>query len=79
MGVPAVAQWAQQHLGSTGTQVRSLAWLAQWIKDLVMLQLWLHSGLQLGSDSWPRSSICLGVAKTNKQKTKTKTKEIKIV
>ena len=25
-GVPAMVQWDQRHLGSTGTQVRSLAW-----------------------------------------------------
>ena len=31
-GGPTLAQWDQQHLGSTGTQVQSLA-MAQWIKD----------------------------------------------
>ena len=39
---------------------------AQWIKDLVLPQLWL------GSDPWPRSSICLRAAKTNKQTNKQK-------
>ena len=37
--------------------------LAQWVKDPVLLQL------QLGSDPWPRSSICLGVAKNEKKGT----------
>ena len=36
-------------LGRTGMQVQSLA---QWVKDLVLLQLPLKSQLQLGSDPW---------------------------
>ena len=42
---------------------------AQWIKDL-MLQLWFSSWLWLGSDPWPRSFICHGVAKKKKKKKK---------
>ena len=30
-------------------------------------QLWLRLRLQLGSDLWPRNSICLGVAKKKKE------------
>ena len=41
------------------------AWLAQRVKDPVLL--WLRSQLRLGSDPWPRNSICLRAAKTNKQ------------
>ena len=36
---------------------------AQWVKDLVVLQLWCRSQLQLGSDPWPRNSMCPGAAK----------------
>jgi len=32
-GVPAVAQWDQWHLRSTGTQVQSLAGHHEWVKD----------------------------------------------
>lgn len=54
-GAPAAAQWTRWCLGSTGTQVRSLA-PAQWLKDPALPQLWLRSRLQLGSDAWPGSS-----------------------
>ena len=37
--------------------------LAQWVKDLVLLQLWLRSKLQLRSDPWSKNSICFGAAK----------------
>ena len=30
------------------------------LKDLALPQLWCRSQLQLGSDPWPRNSICLG-------------------
>ena len=33
------------------------------VKDLALLQLQLRLQLQLGSDPWPRSSICLGAKK----------------
>ena len=64
LGVPTVARWDWQHLGSTGMQVRSPA---------------QHSGLRIqcchSCDPWPwpGSSICHGAAKnkkTNKQKNK---------
>ena len=56
--VPAVVQWDQRHLWSTGTQVQSPI-PAQWVKDPALLQLWLKSQLRLRSDPWPRNSICL--------------------
>ena len=43
---------------------------AQWVKDLVLLQLGLRVQLQLGSD--PRSSICGGVAEKKKKEKKFK-------
>ena len=36
--------------------------LAQWVKDLVLPQLWLRS------DHWPVSSKCYGAAKKKKKK-----------
>ena len=51
---------------------------AQCVKDLALLQLWLklklrlRSQLWLGSDPWPRNSICLGTAKKKKKKKKKK-------
>ena len=32
--------------------------LAQWVKDLMLLQLWLRSQVQFGSDPWPGETIC---------------------
>ena len=40
--------------------------LAQWVKNLALPQLWLRSKLWLGSDPWPKNSICSGVAKEEK-------------
>ena len=40
---------------------------AQWVKDPVRQQFWLRLRLQLGSDPWPGSSICCGVAKEEKK------------
>ena len=40
---------------------------AQWVKDLALPQLWLSLQLWLRFDPWPRSSMSLGVAQTNKQ------------
>ena len=45
-------------------------WLAHWVKDLVLPQLWLRSRLCLGSDPWPGSSMCLWAAKNEKKKRK---------
>ena len=42
-----MVQWDQWPSGSTGLIP------AQWVKDLVLLQLWHRSQLQLGSDPWP--------------------------
>ena len=41
---------------------------AQWVKDPVLLQLWLRLQLRLGFNPWPRSSICLWAAKKKKKK-----------
>ena len=40
--------------------------LTQWVKDPALQQLRLQ--LQLGSDPWPRNSICCGAAKKEKIK-----------
>ena len=40
--------------------------VAQWVKGLVVAQLWLRLQLWLGSDTWPRNSICREVAKKEK-------------
>ena len=55
-GVSAVAQWDWQHLGSTGMQVQSLA--RHHGLRIPLLQLQLRWQLQLGSDPWPRNSVC---------------------
>ena len=55
--------------GALGMQVQ---FLAQWIKDLVLLQPWRRMQLQLGSDPWPGNFVChfLGSQKqTNKKNT----------
>ena len=49
--------------------------LAQWVKDLALLQL--QSRLKLGSDPWPGRSICCGAAKNEKKKKKKKKKALK--
>lgn len=57
-GAPAVAQHVGWHLWSTGTQVRP----AQWVEDLMLLQLCHRPQLWLGSDPWPWSPTCHGAA-----------------
>ena len=59
-----MAQW---DLGSTGSD--SIPGLAQWLKDPVLLQLWLRLSLWLRSHPWPGNSTCQGAAKneTNKK------------
>ena len=42
--------------------------LTQWVKDPALPQLWLRSQLQLGSDPWPRNSICLWGGQKRKKK-----------
>ena len=57
-GVPPVAQ---QIIGISGALDTGLIpGPAQWVKDPVLLQLQQRFQLQLGSDPWPRSFICLG-------------------
>ena len=46
----------------------SIPSLVQWVKDLALPQLWLRSQLWLGSDPWPRNSICHKVAKKRRKK-----------
>ena len=42
---------------------------AQWAKDLALLQLQPRlKAAAFGSDTWPGSSVCRGLAKTNKSK-----------
>ena len=43
---------------------------AQWVKDPAWPQLQHRSQFQLGSDPWPRNSVCHGVAKKKKRKEK---------
>ena len=40
---------------------------AQWVKDLVLLQLWYWSQLRLRLDSWPGNSVCHGYSKKKKR------------
>ena len=54
------ASWERWDAGSIPS-------LARWVKDPVLLQLWLRLQLQLGFDPWPRNSICYRVAKTGKE------------
>ena len=42
---------------------------SQWVKDLA--QLWFRSQLRLGSDPWPRNSICRRTSKKTKTKNPT--------
>ena len=63
-GVLAVEQQDQWHLWNSGM----ILGLAQWVKDLVLLQLRHRSQLQLGSDPWPRNTTCHKVAKKEKKK-----------
>ena len=44
----------------------------QWVKDPALLQVQLRSRLRLGSDPWPRSGICCGVAKNERERGKNK-------
>ena len=59
-GALTTVQWDQGILGAD-----LIARLAEQVKDLV-----LRSPLQLGSDPWPGSSICHGMAKNEKKERK---------
>ena len=60
-----MVQMDRQHLCSARTRVRCLAWHSG-LKELVLPQLWHRLQLRLGSDLWPRNSICRGAAKKEK-------------
>ena len=67
VGAPTVVEWNQQHLRRCW-DLGSIPSPAQWVKDPVLLQLWLRSLLWLRSNPWPRSSICCKAAKKKKVK-----------
>ena len=67
-----MAQWDQWCLLQQW-DVGSVPVLAQWVKDLTVPQLWLRLQLQLGSDPWPRNSVCCGALKNKKLNLKKKT------
>ena len=71
-GVPAVVRLGP--LWSTGFHVHSPARHSE-LKDPALPQLWLKSWLQLGSDPWPRNSICHREAKDERQKNPKPTKQ----
>ena len=51
---------------------------AQWVKDPALPQLWLSLRLWLGSDPWPGSSICCGVAKKRNNNNNKMQKTLKV-
>ena len=54
---------------------------AQWVQDPVLPQMQHRSQLRLGSDPWPRNSVCCRMSKKvgkKKKKKKEKTKTLKI-
>ena len=48
--------------------------LVQWVKDLMLLQLWRRSQIGIRLDPWP-GNFHMGAAKKEKNKIKTKKKE----
>ena len=62
VGVPDMAHWDLGRLGGAKTQVQSL------VKDRALLQLQLRLQMPLGSDPWPRNSICHRATKKEKRK-----------
>ena len=44
--------------------------LAQWVKDLVVVQLQRRSQPRLGSDPWPGNPVCCRVARKEKKRKK---------
>ena len=63
LGFPAVEQWDRRHFWSTGA-AGSIPDLAQWVKELALLQL--RSQLWLGPDSRPGSLYVAGQPKKKK-------------
>ena len=68
------AQWDQQCLCSTRTQVQSPG-PAQWVKDPALLQLWQRLQLWLRSDPWPRNYICYGAERKKEGRKEGRKKE----
>ena len=54
----------------------SIPGLAWWVKILALLKLWHRLQLWLGSDPWPRNSLCCGVAKRGEKKKKEKKNQV---
>ena len=55
-----------------GRDAASIPGLAQWVKDLVLLQLWRGSQLQLTFSPGPGNSICCAMAKRKKKRVRKK-------
>ena len=62
-----MVQWDQWHLGSSGTQVQSLAWCSGLGIWHCYSQLQLRLQTWLISDPWPGNSMCLRVVKKEKK------------
>ena len=61
-----MVQWDQWHLGRTGKQ--EAGGLAQQVKHMTLLQLWLRTQLQLRSDPWPGTPYAVGLPKKKKER-----------
>ena len=65
---PEFLLWCDRINGISGAPGHSFhPWTAQWVKDQTLPQLQHRSQLWLGSDPWPRNSICCKVAKKEKK------------
>lgn len=62
LGIPTVVQQDQPCLCSS-RDLGSIPSPAQWFKDLLVLQLWCGSKLQVSFDPWPGNSLCHKAAK----------------
>ena len=69
--IPAVAPWDWECWDAGSIPCR-----VQWAKDLALPQLQLRWCLWFGSDPWPRSSMCLGLAKKWKKEKKKSTSSV---
>ena len=58
IGVPTVVQWVNDP-ACLSRGASSILSPAQWVKDLVLLQLWYRSLLWHGLDSWPKKFYML--------------------